>query len=613
MVNKKTIQLQDELDNLYAKSKNNSSFKNLMDLICSEENIMLAYTKIKSNSGAHTPGVDNRTIKDVNKISKQNLIRMARYKLSYYKPNMVKRIYIPKPNGKMRPLGIPTIMDRIVQQCILQVLEPICEAKFYKSSYGFRPMRSAQNAVADLYRKVQKQNLHYVVDVDIKGFFDNVDHNKLIKQMWAMGIKDKKLLMIIKSMLKAEILDEDGTVIKPTKGTPQGGVLSPLLSNIVLNELDWWIASQWEEFPTQHDYQGFKHKNGVRSKNPKYAALRKNSKLKEMYIIRYADDFKIVCKDYETAKKIKIATIDWLDKRLKLEVSLEKTKITNLRRNYSDFLGIQIKVKQKNNKYVVKSRIRPKSLEAMKNKLKDKLKDISIVDTRNRNFEIALYNSMVLGMHNYYEMATDVSISLQKVGYSIRRTLKDRKPFNVELKKPKEITKGDLVDWVPERYRKSKQLRYLNQKAIYPIGCCKNKPPMCSKNLSIYVPEDREAMDIKNMELNVEWVIRTYIPYRSVEYNANRVSRYKAQKGICPITKSELIPTNMHCHHIIPKYLGGDDSYNNLIVIHEYAHKLVHATNQATIDKYVALYPNLNYKKLNELRVKAGNFAIPKK
>ena len=97
MVNKKTSKLQDELDNLYAKSKNNSSFKN----------IMLAYTKIKSNPGAHTPGVDKRTIKDVNKISKQNLIRMVRYKLSYYKPKMVKRIYIPKPNGKMRPLGIP--------------------------------------------------------------------------------------------------------------------------------------------------------------------------------------------------------------------------------------------------------------------------------------------------------------------------------------------------------------------------------------------------------------------------------------------------------------------------------------------------------------------------
>ena len=119
------------------------------------------------------------------------------------------------------------------------MLEPICEAKFFERSNGFRPNRSAENAIAQAERMMQNLNLHYVVDVDIKSFFDNVNHGKLLKQMWAMGIRDKKLLCIISAMLKAEVAG----IGFPEKGTPQGGIISPLLSNIVLNELDWWVAS----------------------------------------------------------------------------------------------------------------------------------------------------------------------------------------------------------------------------------------------------------------------------------------------------------------------------------------------------------------------------------
>ena len=243
--NNEYYDMQTAMDNLYEESKKGCTFTNLMPLIIEEDNILLAYRNIKKNKGGHTSGVDGYTIKDAGKLSKDKLVKMVRSKLQNYHPNAVKRVEIPKPNGKTRPLGIPTIMDRIIQQCILQIMEPICEAKFYKHSYGFRPDRSAEQAIARCYNLMQLTNLHYVVDVDIKAFFDNVNHQKLMRQLWSIGIHDKNLLCVIKKMLKAEIVMPDNSRIQPSKGTPQGGILSPLLANVVLNELDWWISSQW--------------------------------------------------------------------------------------------------------------------------------------------------------------------------------------------------------------------------------------------------------------------------------------------------------------------------------------------------------------------------------
>lgn len=327
---------QDVLDKLYADSENGCQFQQLTELICNPQNIMLAYRNIKKNSGSKTAGTDKKTIVHLQQWASPQLIAYVQKRLSNYHPQPVRRVEIPKGNGKTRPLGIPTIMDRLIQQCILQILEPICEAKFFKRSNGFRPNRSAEHAISQSYKFIQGQHLHFVVDIDIKGFFDNVNHGKLLKQMWTLGIKDKKLLSIISAMLKAEVAG----IGFPEKGTPQGGIISPLLSNIVLNELDWWVASQWETMPTRVPYKRRVLRNGTLDNSGVYSQLRKTG-LKECYIVRYADDFKIFCRYRSDAQKIFVAVKDWLHHRLGLEISPEKSKIVNLKRQYSEFFRVQ--------------------------------------------------------------------------------------------------------------------------------------------------------------------------------------------------------------------------------------------------------------------------------
>lgn len=616
---------QEIFDELYAKSKDGQVFTNLMDIILMDENILLAYRNIKANGGSSTPGTDGLNIKDIANLNPQQVVDKVRFIMigsqHGYRPKPVRRKEIPKPNGKTRPLGIPCIWDRLIQQSIKQVLEPICEAKFSENSFGFRPIRSVENAIARTYRLLQMSNLYHVIEFDIKGFFDNVDHSKLIKQMWALGIQDKKLIWIIKKILKAPIKMEDGSIVYPDKGTPQGGIISPLLANIVLNELDHWIESQWQHHPVTETYSVRVYKNGTKASSHAMRGLRETTNLKEMWIVRYADDFRVFCRSKKDAEKILIATTNWLNERLRLEVSPEKTKIIDVRHRHMEFLGFKIKVvwNNKKKKYVVSSHISDKALADKTEKLVQQVKVMcSNPGLEKEVQEITLYNSMVMGIQNYYRIATNVASDLthvQQLTYNLMYNRLNTQTGNRLAKTGKPLTPMEM-----ERYGSYKSLRYIkgSNLPVYPIFAVRFRNPMAfNRKACIYTPEGRSIVhESLTQPLKLLYQLRNTKPYGySVEMYDNRISLYSAQMGKCYVLGIEFESiSEIHCHHKTPKNHGGKDEYKNLVLVHVDVHKLIHATQEIVILEYLdKVRPNTGQlKKLNYLRSRAKQPIIKK-
>lgn len=586
-------------DELYAQSKNGNNFYKLLEIVGSEQNICLAYRNLKTNSGSKTAGTDGLTIDDIKHLCDEDIIMKVRSSLDNYQPKSVRRVFIPKSGSdKRRPLGIPCIWDRLVQQCILQVLEPICEPKFHNHSYGFRANRSAHHALGRVTSLINISKYHYCVDVDIKGFFDNVNHGKLLKQIWTLGIRDKRLICIISKMLKAEI-DGEGV---PEKGTPQGGLLSPLLSLIVLNELDWWVSSQWETFQPNH-----------RNKNGWFQYAKKHTRLKSGFIVRYADDFKIMCSTYEEAQRFYHSTVDFLNKRLKLEISPEKSKVVNLKKNSSDFLGFKIKVIPKGKTkhgYVAKTDMNQKALKKAKTNLKLKVKDIVRHTT---TFQIARYNLAVMGMQNYYCVATNIYNNLTEVSYALLPTTRVRFKKIAKLI-PFETTSQDF-QMKTTGIRPQTKIIMITDTPLLPINGVKHKNPLnFSQDICNFTEHGRSRIH-EEIALVTKGEIRILLEYKdttkSVEFNDNRISVFIAQQGNCYITNRRHSPTDMVC--IYKNITETDrDKYQNLVFVEIPISKAILTESVQQAKMWLMNYglSSQQKKKLNKIRANYGYQAI---
>ena len=260
----------------------------LLEKILSDENIAMAQKKVYSKKGAH--GVDGVTVQDLSKYMDENWTRISQeIRDRKYRPQPVMRVEIPKPNGGVRKLGIPTVMDRVIEQAIVQVLNPICEPYFSEYSYGFRPGRCAQQAIVKLLEYFNDGNI-WIVDIDLEKFFNNVPQDRLMSLVNAI-IHDGDVESLIRKYLKAGVM-VGGKYEETDLGTPQGGNLSPLLSNIMLNELDKELEGRGLRFT------------------------------------RYADDCVIVVKSEASAKRVMRTITAWIERKLGLKVNATKTCVT---------------------------------------------------------------------------------------------------------------------------------------------------------------------------------------------------------------------------------------------------------------------------------------------
>lgn len=269
----------------------------LIEKILSQNNLKEAIKRVKINKGA--PGVDQRSVEELDSYFKKHQAEIKKSIMQMkYRPQAVRRVYIPKANGKKRPLGIPTVVDRVIQQAIAQVLMKIYDPKFSSHSYGFRPKRSAHDAINQVLEYLNS-GYQWVIDLDIEKYFDTVNHDKLISIVREQ-VNDKTTLHLIRSYLKAGIM-ENG-LIKPSPiGVPQGGPLSPILSNIYLDKFD------------------------------------KELKARGLHFVRYADDCNIFVRSEMAANRVMKSVSSWLERKLFLKVNATKTKI--VRPTKSNFLG----------------------------------------------------------------------------------------------------------------------------------------------------------------------------------------------------------------------------------------------------------------------------------
>ncbi|MBE3036353.1 MAG: group II intron reverse transcriptase/maturase [Candidatus Atribacteria bacterium] len=344
----------------------------LLEKILDRNNLNLAYKRVKANKGSH--GVDGMNVDELLPFLKQNgeLIKQSILEGTYH-PKPVRRVEIPKSDGGIRLLGIPTVLDRVIQQAIAQILSPIFEEKFSDSSYGFRPNRNAKQAIAKCKQYIEEGYV-WTVDIDIANYFDTVNHDKLIRLIW-QTVKDGRVISLIRKYLNSGVM-ANGVIVETEQGTPQGGNLSPLLANIMLNELDRELEGRGLKF------------------------------------CRYADDINIYVKSQKAAERVMQSITKFIEDKLKLKVNKEKSTVD--RPWKLKFLGFSFYCKKEG----IGIRVHPKSVKKFKQKLKE-------ITGRSNAMSMALkmlkLKKLITGWINYFGIA-----DMRKLAQSLDEWLRRR-------------------------------------------------------------------------------------------------------------------------------------------------------------------------------------------
>jgi RNA-directed DNA polymerase len=387
-----------------ATDKPHHRFTKLHDLLTWEPLMAWAFDKLMTNVGSRTAGIDGTDKRTAQK-NRDTILAELRttLKTGTYKHQPVRRVFIPKANGKRRPLGIPTLVDRLVQLMVKAILEPIFESDFRPESHGFRPGRSCHTTLAQLHQQTapRQKKMYWVIEGDIQGCFDHIQH-KILMRLLKRRIRDRKLLAVIWQMLRAGVM-EGALFSKTSEGTPQGGIISPLLANVYLHELDVWF-----------------HKNytGLNYNEKNYRRKRKEG---NAFYVRYADDFVVAWNGTKAgAEQLKAELATFLRNHLGLELSAEKTHITHVSDGY-DFLGFTVKRYHNRSRGKSDLIIRPSEKSVMKLKAKIKAMTKRGTTLDGVRDKIEAMNQLLRGWANYFRHQASSRTFRYVGGYAFRR------------------------------------------------------------------------------------------------------------------------------------------------------------------------------------------------
>jgi RNA-directed DNA polymerase len=502
-------------------------------MLRSYSNVLLSVRKVtQENQGRKTAGVDRVLVKTP--LQRMKLTNDLARNNNDWQPKPARRVYIPKSNGKNRPLGIPTIRDRCLQAIIKNALEPYWEAKFEGCSYGFRPGRSVHDAIGKIYLSTcPHRTKKWIVDADISGCFDNIDHSNLMKSIG--NFPGRRL---ISAWLKAGYVDGK-TFHRTDSGTPQGGIISPLLANIALNGLE-------EHLGVKYDHRG--------------------ASVGKRMLVRYADDFVILCESEADALKAKETTEEWL--KLKgLELSKEKTKIVHISEGF-DFLGFNIRhYKEKTTKTGWKLLIKPsnKFVKEAKSKIR---KTFLKHHGQSVGQLISEINPIIRGIAEYCRkvVSSQIFVKLDHYLYTRQRRYVNRIHPNKPFK------------WIKRKYWGKLNL---SRNSRWDFG---------NKEIGAYMLKfswyniKRHVMVIKTSSpddptLKDYWEkrLKTKAISEASRYNKTKEKVANHQGYKCTVCGESLFNDEpIDLHHIIPRSKGGKDEIRNLIWVHQYCHHKIH-------------------------------------
>ena len=491
---------------------------------------ILAVNRIcKVNDGRHTAGVDGQAIPRTPDGRHAMMMELLNDIDIDGEPQPIKRVFIPKPNGDKRPLGIPTLKDRINQEIIRQTIEPICEYHFQTCSYGFRPKRSCHDAMSDLFNKLSRANSkRWIVEGDIKGCFDNIEHDHIISTLNQWKVPTN-ITTLIKGFLKAKIMEESLTIYAD-KGTPQGGVISPLLANVALTSLDNEMRKRF----------------GSDEYNP---------------MVRYADDFVIIAKSKTEAENIKSHVKDFLSERIGLTLSDEKTHITEISRGF-DFLGFNVRKYGKQDKLLITPS--KESIKRAKGKIKHIFNHTDKLDILIR--KLTRFNT---GWCNYYRHVVSKATFKNIDNYIwilTKRWIKKRHP------------RQRARYWVGKYFTKVKGDRWTLYDSATDLTL--NRLEWIAIKRFIKVRKDVRVYDVNAKEY---WDKRESLNAQDALIGSGYFYKlYQAQKGRCayckhPFTEQQVKESSIHKHHLIPRSKGGDSKgLHNLRLLHVDCHNTLH-------------------------------------